>query len=237
VFLSSICIFHRPDLDHLGFRRLATQYRYGFTNQIKEGAEKSKDINSGGSKTGSTTGTTTGSTTGTTTGTTTGDDSGNSTGATTGSSDGNTTGNVPTSPGGPIAGIEAWQDGHIVTSIATGKVVFFKLTKWTHDTSVTTGCTENVGIVQSSWTIGTRPQVDIQRFAGQDCRSFDYSGTFTKPGTIAVTLDVLTGEGETAHAEATYSVTGGVVVGPVAPSPAPSPSSSPSAPSKTPTQK
>ena len=201
--------------------------RYGFTNQNKEGAEKSNDTHSGGSTTGSTTVSSPVADTGNTTGT--------STGSTTGSTDGNSTGNVPTTPGGPIAGIEAWQDGHVVTAVATGKVVYFKLTKWTHDTSATAGCPDNVGIVQSSWTIGTRPQVDIQRFAGQDCRSFDYSGTFTKPGSIAVMLDVLTGDGENAHAEATYAVTGDVYVGPVTPSPAAS--NSPSAPSKTPTQK
>lgn len=201
--------------------------RYGFTNQNKEGAEKSIDTHSGGSTTGSTTVSSPVADTGNTTGT--------STGSTTGSTDGNSTGNIPTTPGGPIAGIEAWQDGHVVTAVATGKVVYFKLTKWTHDASATTGCPDNVGIVQSSWTIGTRPQVDIQRFAGQDCRSFDYSGTFTKPGSIGIKLDVLTGDGENAHAEATYAVTGDVYNGPVTPSPAPS--NSPSAPSKTPTQK
>ena len=212
--------------------------RYGFTNQNKQGAETNPDSRSSDGTTASTTGTSNGATTGADTGSapdgTSGENNGNSTGGTTSSSSESTTGGsapdapTPTSPGGPIAGIEAWQDGLLVSSIATGKMVYFKLTKCTRDTSATSGCEDNVGIVQSSWTIGSRPQVDIQRFAGQDCRSFDYSGTFTKPGTIGVMLDVLTGDGESAHAEATYAVTGAVVADPASPS---------TMPSGTPTQK
>lgn len=126
---------------------------------------------------------------------------------------------APQLPGGPVAGIEVWQDGKLVNSIQTGTPVQFKPTPWTRDTSATSGCEINRGIVQASWTIGSRAAADLQRYAGQDCRLFDYSGTFTKPGQVVVQLDVVSSEGEQAHAELTVPVTGDAVSTPVAPTP------------------
>ena len=114
----------------------------------------------------------------------------------------------PAVEGGPVAGIEAWQNGKMVGTLVTGVEVLFKLTPWTRDTSETTGCDTHKGIVQVSWAIGSRPSEDIQRLAGQDCRSFDYAGTFVKPGSISVTLDVVSANGEQAQAQASFPVTG-----------------------------
>jgi hypothetical protein len=112
----------------------------------------------------------------------------------------------PDVAGGPVAGLEAWQDDKPVSSIVTGKQVLFKLTSWTRDTNTNNGCSSNPGIVQASWTIGSKPSADVQRFAGQDCRALDYSGMFTKEGTISVKLDVLSADGEVASVEETFAV-------------------------------
>lgn len=112
----------------------------------------------------------------------------------------------PKSAAGPVVGLEVWQDDKPVTSILTGKQVLFKLSGETRDTNASGGCPENPGIVQASWTIGSKPSADVQRYAGQDCRSLDYSGMFTKEGTITVRLDVLSVDGEVATAEKTFDV-------------------------------
>lgn len=112
----------------------------------------------------------------------------------------------PEVAGGPVAGLEAWQDDKPVSSIVTGKQVLFKLTSWTRDTNTNNGCSSNPGIVQASWTIGSKPSADVQRFAGQDCRALDYSGMFTKEGTIKVKLDVLSADGQIASVEETFAV-------------------------------
>lgn len=112
----------------------------------------------------------------------------------------------PDIAGGPVAGLEAWQDEKPVSSIVTGKQVLFKLTNWTRDTNTNNGCSSNPGIVQASWTIGSKPSADVQRFAGQDCRALDYSGMFTKEGTITVKLDVLSADGQIASVEETFAV-------------------------------
>jgi hypothetical protein len=91
----------------------------------------------------------------------------------------------------------------------TGKQVLFKMTDWTRDTGANSGCTQNRGIVQASWTIGSKPAADVQRFAGQECRPLDYSGMFTKAGNITVNLEVLSGDGEMAHAAASFPVMSG----------------------------
>ena len=128
--------------------------------------------------------------------------------------------NVSSPKGGVnVSGIEVWQEGVLVSSIQTGKPVQFKPTSWTRDTSATSGCEINRGIVQGSWTIGSRAASDIQRYAGQDCRLFDYSGTFTKPGDVVVKFDVVSAEGEQAHAETTLKVTGDVITAPTTPAP------------------
>jgi len=113
----------------------------------------------------------------------------------------------PELPGGPVVGIEAWQDNKVVTTIVTGKQVLFKMTDWTRDTAAQSGCAQNRGIVQASWTIGSKPAADVQRFAGQECRALDYSGMFTKAGNITVNLEVLSGDGEMAQAAASFPVT------------------------------
>jgi hypothetical protein len=173
--------------------------RYGFTNQEKQGASGSKDgiagalppVTAPGSKPPVTTPPSTAPE----------------------SPDTNPqTEPVPTVEGGPVAGIEAWQNGKMVDTLVTGVEVAFKMTAWTHDTSETTGCDTHKGIVQASWGIGSRPAEDIQRLAGQECRSFDYTGTFVKPGSISVTLDVISGDGEQAHAKTSYPVVGNAVV-------------------------
>jgi len=107
---------------------------------------------------------------------------------------------------GPVVGLEVWQDDKPVTSILTGKQVLFKLSGETRDMNASGGCPENPGIVQASWTIGSKPSADVQRYAGQDCRSLDYSGMFTKEGTITVRIDVLSVDGEVATAEKTFDV-------------------------------
>ena len=112
----------------------------------------------------------------------------------------------PELPGGPVAGIEVWQDNKVVSTIMTGKQVLFKMTDWTRDTNSNSGCAQNRGIVQASWTIGSKPAADVQRFAGQECRPLDYSGMFTKAGNIAVNLEVLSGDGEMAQAAASFPV-------------------------------
>lgn len=112
-----------------------------------------------------------------------------------------------------MVGIEVWQDGVAVTTVVTGKMIQFKPTPWTRDTSATSGCDVNRGIVQASWTIGSRASADIQRFAGQDCRIFDYAGTFTKSGNVTVQLDVVSADGEQAHAETVITVVGGSATG------------------------
>lgn len=106
----------------------------------------------------------------------------------------------------PVVGLEAWQDEKPVTTIVTGKQVQFRPTDWTRDTNTANGCAVNPGIVQASWTVGSKPSADVQRFAGQDCRPLDYNGMFTKEGSITVRLDVLSAEGEVASAEKTFSV-------------------------------
>lgn len=108
--------------------------------------------------------------------------------------------------GVPVVGLEAWQDDKPVTTIVTGKQVQFRLTDWTRDTNTANGCSVNPGIVQASWTVGSKPSADVQRFAGQDCRPLDYNGMFTKEGSITVRLDVLSAEGEVVSAEKTFSV-------------------------------
>ena len=112
----------------------------------------------------------------------------------------------PELPGGPVAGIEVWQDNKVVSTIMTGKQVLFKMTDWTRDTGANSGCAQNRGIVQASWTIGSKPAADVQRFAGQECRPLDYSGMFTKAGNITVNLEVLSGDGEMAQAAASFPV-------------------------------
>lgn len=112
----------------------------------------------------------------------------------------------PDVAGGPVAGLEAWQDDKPVSTIVTGKQVLFKLTNWTRDTNINNGCSTNPGIVQASWTIGSKPSADVQRFAGQDCRALDYSGMFTKEGSITVKLDVLSADGEVASVVETFAV-------------------------------
>jgi hypothetical protein len=112
----------------------------------------------------------------------------------------------PKAAGGPVVGLEVWQDNKSVTSIATGKQVLFRLSGETRDTSASGGCAENPGIIQASWTIGSKPSADLQRYAGQDCRSLDYSGMFTKEGSITVRLDVLSVDGDLATSEKTFEV-------------------------------
>jgi hypothetical protein len=112
----------------------------------------------------------------------------------------------PKSAAGPVVGLEVWQDDKPVTSILTGKQVLFKLSSETRDANASGGCPENPGIVQASWTIGSKPSADVQRYAGQDCRSLDYSGMFTKEGTITVRIDVLSVDGDVATAEKTFEV-------------------------------
>ena len=167
--------------------------RYGFTNQEKQGAGHSNDIKTAGLPPVSPPATTPPATTQPPV-------------------TNPQTEPAPTIEGGPVAGIEAWQNGKIVDTLATGQEVQFKMTQWTHDTSETTGCDTHKGIVQASWGVGSRPPEDIQRLAGQECRSFDYAGTFVKPGSITVTLDVISGDGEQAHALASYPVVGSAVV-------------------------
>lgn len=199
--------------------------RYGFTNQNKEGATTSNSDATPNTSTLPKPNTSTQTTTTTTTTNTTPTTSTNPTSSTTPAVE-----TAPTSPGGPVAGIEVWQEGVLVSSIQTGKPVQFKPTSWTRDTSATSGCEINRGIVQGSWTIGSRAASDIQRYAGQDCRLFDYSGTFTKPGDVVVKFDVVSAEGEQAHAETTLKVTGDVITAPTTPSPVgttPTPSDSP----------
>lgn len=199
--------------------------RYGFTNQNKEGATTSNSDATPNTSTLPKPNTSTQTTTTTTTTNTTPTTSTNPTTSTTPAVE-----TAPTSPGGPVAGIEVWQEGVLVSSIQTGKPVQFKPTSWTRDTSATSGCEINRGIVQGSWTIGSRAASDIQRYAGQDCRLFDYSGTFTKPGDVVVKFDVVSAEGEQAHAETTLKVTGDVITAPTTPSPVgttPTPSDSP----------
>ena len=199
--------------------------RYGFTNQNKEGATTSNSDATPNTSTLPKPNTSTQTTTTTTTTNTTPTTSTNPTTSTTPAVE-----TAPTSPGGPVAGIEVWQEGVLVSSIQTGKPVQFKPTSWTRDTSATSGCEINRGIVQGSWTIGSRAASDIQRYAGQDCRLFDYSGTFTKPGDVVVKFDVVSAEGEQAHAETTLKVTGDVITTPTTPAPVgttPTPSDSP----------
>jgi len=112
----------------------------------------------------------------------------------------------PKAAGGPVVGLEVWQDNKSVTSITTGKQVLFRLSGETRDTSSSDGCAENPGIIQASWTIGSKPSADLQRYAGQDCRSLDYSGMFTKEGSITVRLDVLSVDGDVATSEKTFEV-------------------------------
>ena len=188
--------------------------RYGFTNQNKEGATTSNSDATPNTSTLPKPNTSTQTTTTTTTTNTTPTTSTNPTTSTTPAVE-----TAPTSPGGPVAGIEVWQEGVLVSSIQTGKPVQFKPTSWTRDTSATSGCEINRGIVQGSWTIGSRTAWDIQRNAGQDCRLFDYSGTFTKPGDVVVKFDVVSAEGEQAHAETTLKVTGDVITAPTTPAP------------------
>jgi hypothetical protein len=180
--------------------------RYGLTNQAKEGAEIS---NNATPKTIPETPTVT--TTTDTNSTTTPASPGNNQEAPVGTP----VEPAPSTPGGPIAGIEAWQDGKIVTAIVTGKSVVFKPTAWTRDTSEDQGCEVNRGIVQASWTMGSKSAVDIQRFAGQECKDFDYSGMFTKPGSMTVHLDVIAVDGEQAHAEVVFPVSGDSLIVPV----------------------
>jgi hypothetical protein len=112
----------------------------------------------------------------------------------------------PKAAGGPVVGLEVWQDNKSVTSIATGKQVLFRLSGETRDTGVSDGCADNPGIIQASWTIGSKPSADVQRYAGQDCRSLEYSGMFTKEGSITVRLDVLSADGDVATSERTFEV-------------------------------
>lgn len=111
-------------------------------------------------------------------------------------------------PSVPVVGLEVWQDNKPVTTIVTGKQVTFKLSGDTRETGVETdkGCADNPGIIQASWTIGSKPAADVQRFAGQDCRALDYGGMFTKEGSITVKLDVLTVDGEVASSQKTFDV-------------------------------
>jgi hypothetical protein len=109
--------------------------------------------------------------------------------------------------------LKIWEDGNQATTVTTGKLIQFKPTSWTRDTSATAGCDVNRGIVQASWTIGSRPSADIQRFAGQECRLFDYSGTFTKAGNVTIQLDVISADGEMAHAETVLTVVGAPATG------------------------
>jgi hypothetical protein len=164
--------------------------RYGFTNGKDAAAASSNDVASKTSTTAVSTQTTSMTSSVTTTSTTIAAEP------------------APATPGGPIVGIDAWQDNKVVASLVTGKPVQFKLTPWSRVTGATTGCDLNRGLVQASWSIGTKASIDIQRYAGQDCRAFDYSGTFTKPGSITVDVDVLSADGQVAHAETTYAVTG-----------------------------
>ena len=112
----------------------------------------------------------------------------------------------PKSAGGPVVGLEVWQDNRPVTSIVTGKHVLFRLSGDTRDVNARGGCAENPGIVQASWTIGSKVSADIQRYAGQDCRPLEYSGMFTKEGPITVRLDVMSMDGEVASSEKTFEV-------------------------------
>jgi len=107
---------------------------------------------------------------------------------------------------GPVVGFEVWQDDKPVSTILTGKQVLFKLTSWTRDTGSSDSCPLNPGIVQASWTVGSKPAADVQRLAGQDCRALDYSGMFTKEGSITVKLDVLSADGELASSVETFPV-------------------------------
>jgi hypothetical protein len=171
--------------------------RYGFTKSVKEGAEiqnPASPVISNGRPSSKPTPTST-----------TSNPTANSAGQNP------STEPAPSNPGGPVAGIEAWQDGKLVTTIVTGKTVVFRPTPWTRDTSADQGCELNRGIVQASWTVGSKPATDIQRFAGHECQVFDYSGIFTKPGTIQLQLDVVTVDGKHAQASANYPVTGDVV--------------------------
>ena len=212
--------------------------RYGFTKSAKDGAQsgdKSTDPSNGPSADQSTTPTIPSS------GPAGSNNGGSSGGGTTGV---NTTGSTPSTepapslPGGPVAGIEAWQDGKLVTSIVTGKSVVFKPTAWTRDTSADQGCALNRGIVQASWTVGSKPATDIQRFAGQECQAFDYSGMFTKSGTITVQLDVVDADGEQAQATASFPVTGDAVNLPgIDPTDTATPNTDSKKPGQTPVQK
>ena len=112
----------------------------------------------------------------------------------------------PKAASGPVVGLEVWQDNKSVTSIATGKQVLFRLSGETRDTGASDGCADNPGIIQASWTIGSKPSADVQRYAGQDCRALDYSGMFTKEGSITVRLDVLSADGDVATSERTFEV-------------------------------
>lgn len=112
----------------------------------------------------------------------------------------------PKAASGPVVGLEVWQDNKSVTSIATGKQVLFRLSGETRDTGASDGCVDNPGIIQASWTIGSKPSADVQRYAGQDCRALDYSGMFTKEGSITVRLDVLSADGDVATSERTFEV-------------------------------
>lgn len=108
----------------------------------------------------------------------------------------------------PVVGLEVWQDNKPVSTIVTGKQVTFKLSGDTREMSLNgaNGCADNPGIIQASWTIGSKPAADVQRFAGQDCRALDYGGMFTKEGSITVKLDVLTVDGEVASSQKTFDV-------------------------------
>lgn len=103
-------------------------------------------------------------------------------------------------------GIEVWQGGVIVKNIKVGQVVQFKLTTDSTVGAPTTGCSINPGIIQTSWTIGGRAAYDVQRTDEQDCQTFDYSGVFTTPGAIKVSVDILSKEGSHASHSETISV-------------------------------
>jgi hypothetical protein len=107
---------------------------------------------------------------------------------------------------GAVVGLEVWQNNRPVTTIETGKQVHFKLAGWSRETSSSEGCDENPGLVQASWTIGSNPAADVQRFAGQDCQSLDYGGMFTKEGLITVKLTVSSIDGNVASTEKTFLV-------------------------------
>lgn len=142
---------------------------------------------------------------------------------------------APKSPGGVVVGIEVSQGGKLVNTVKTGQAVTFKPTPWTRDTSATSGCDTHQGIVQASWTIGSRQAADLLRYAGQECRPFDYTGTFTKPGQVIVQLDVMSSEGEDGHSEVKLTVEGEANSSSTSnPSPNPSSTSQPTGPSQAP---